>query len=139
VTVREAHEGDLPRHATITTGLLVAVFCGGMAGAVARVEAGRLLDPGGWPWPTLLVNLAGTFLLGIFATTFQERLHPATLREALLGPGFCGALTTFSTLQVELIRMADHGRLGAAVAYGAVTVAGGLAAVSLGTAVARWA
>jgi CrcB protein len=139
VTVREAHEGDLPRHATITAALLVAVFCGGMIGAVARVEAGRLLDPGMWPWPTLLVNMAGTFLLGLFATTFQERLHPATLREALLGPGLCGALTTFSTLQVELIRMADHGRPGAAAAYGAVTLAGGLATVSLGTAVARWA
>jgi CrcB protein len=139
VSVREAHEGDLPRHATITAALLVAVFCGGMIGAVARVEVGRLLDVGVWPWPTLVVNLAGTFLLGVFATTFQERLDPATLREALLGPGFCGALTTFSTLQVELIRMADHGRPGAALAYGAVTLAGGLAAVSLGTALARWA
>jgi CrcB protein len=139
VTVREAHEGDLPRHTTLTAVLLVAVFCGGMAGAVARVEAGRVLDVGAWPWPTLLVNLAGTFLLGVFATTFQERLHPATLREALLGPGFCGALTTFSTLQVELIRMADHGRPGAAAAYAAATLAGGLAAVSLGTVAARWA
>jgi CrcB protein len=110
-----------------------------MAGAVARVETGRLLDPGAWPWPTLLVNLAGTFLLGLFATTFQERLHPATLREALLGPGFCGALTTFSAFQVELIRMANDGRAGAAAAYAAVSLAGGLAAVSLGTVVARWA
>jgi CrcB protein len=110
-----------------------------MVGAVARVEVDRLLDAGVWPWPTLVVNMAGTFLLGVFVTTFQERLHPATLREAVLGPGFCGALTTFSTLQVELIRMADHGRPAAAAAYGAATLAGGLAAVSLGTAVARWA
>jgi fluoride exporter len=138
VTAREAHEGDLPRHAALTVPLLAAVFCGGMAGAVARVEVARLLDPGAWPWPTLLVNLAGAFLLGVFATTFQERLHPATLREAVSGPGFCGALTTFSTLQVELIRLAEHGRAGAAVAYGAVSIAGGLLAVSAGTAAARW-
>ena len=80
--------------------------------------------PGHWPWATLLVNVAGAFVLGAVAARGYRR--------ALLGQGFCGALTTFSALQLELLQMLDAGRAGLALAYAAVSLALGLAAAELG-------
>ena len=105
---------------------LAAVFIGGVVGAMARAGVLEALphDPGHWPWATLLVNVAGAFILGAVAA------HGA--RRALLGQGFCGALTTFSTLQLELLQMLDSGRVGLALAYAAVSLALGVAAAELG-------
>ena len=91
------------------------MFIGGVIGALSRAGLSRALPwPGhGWPWATFLVNLTGTLLLGYFVTRLQERLPPSTYRRPLLGTGFCGALTTFSTLQIELIELARHGELAA--------------------------
>lgn len=107
---------------------LIAVFVGGAAGALARAlvaEAVGSHDPGSWPWATLIVNVLGAFLLGYVVTHLPRQ-------RALLGAGFCGALTTFSTMQVELLWMLDDGAIGLAVAYAAVSVALGSAAVALG-------
>jgi len=105
---------------------LAAVFAGGVAGAMARAGVLEALphDPGRWPWATLLVNVAGAFVLGAVAAHGPRR--------ALLGQGFCGALTTFSTLQLELLQMLDAGRTGLALAYAGVSLAAGLAAAELG-------
>ena len=105
---------------------LAAVFIGGVVGAMARAGVLEALphDPGHWPWATLLVNVAGAFILGAVAA------HGA--RRALLGQGFCGALTTFSTLQLELLQMLDAGRVGLALAYAAVSLAVGVGAAELG-------
>jgi CrcB protein len=67
----------------------------------------------------------------------QERLPPSTFRRPLLGTGFCGALTTFSTLQVELIRLARDGRTPLAAAYLAASVGAGLVSVYASTAAVR--
>jgi CrcB protein len=90
-----------------------------------------------WPWITLAVNLAGAFALGYFATRLQERLPLSTYRRPFLGTGVCGGLTTFSTFQVELIKMLDAHRYGTAVGYGAVSLAGGFAAIHLASALVR--
>ena len=118
---------------------LAAIFAGGFAGAAARAEVGVLLPhaPGAWPWATLLVNVAGAFLLGYFTTRLQERLPLSAYRRPLLGTGFCGALTTFSTVQLELLRMLDADRLGLAFAYALASVATGFAAILLATNVVR--
>jgi CrcB protein len=107
---------------------LAAVFVGGAAGAVGRAEVARLLSstPGSWPWGTFLVNLAGAFLLGFFTTRLQERLPLSAYRRPLLGTGFCGGLTTFSTLQVELLRMLQSGDTALAGAYAAASLLAGL-------------
>ena len=118
---------------------LAAIFAGGFAGAVTRALLAEALpaDPGSWPWATFLVNIAGAFLLGYFITRLQERLPLSSYRRPLLGTGLCGALTTFSTVQLEHVHMLDAGRTGLATAYALVSISAGFAAVALATNLVR--
>lgn len=114
---------------------LGAIFIGGALGALARAGLAEALpDPGvGWPWATFVVNVVGTALLGYWFTTLSHTSY----RRPLLTTGFCGALTTFSTVQLELLEMLDAGRVGLAFLYIAVSVAVGLLAAQAATGVAR--
>jgi fluoride exporter len=118
---------------------LGAIFAGGFVGAAARAELGELLPhgAGGWPWATLLVNVAGAFLLGYAVTRLQERLPLSVYRRPFLGTGVCGGLTTFSTMQVELLQMLDAGRIGLALAYALVSVLAGFVGVAVATNLVR--
>jgi len=118
---------------------LAAVFAGGVIGAVARAEVAQALPThaGGWPWATFLVNLVGAFALGYFTTRLQERLPLSTYRRPLLGTGFCGALTTFSTIQVEILRMFDGGRVGLGIGYALASTICGALLVALATNMVR--
>jgi CrcB protein len=119
--------------------VLLAIFGGGFAGAVARAEVAEGLahDARGWPWATFLVNVAGAFVLGWATTRLQERRPASTYRQPLIGTGFCGALTTFSTLQLEVLDLLDAHRYGVAAGYVAASAAAGYAAVHLATGLAR--
>jgi CrcB protein len=119
---------------THRTRLQVAVVAGGIAGALARAGVAEAIAS---PWSTLAVNVAGTALLGWVVTRLQERLPPSTFPRPALATGFCGALTTFSTLQVELIRLVRDGRAATAAGYLAASLAGGLVGVYLATALTR--
>jgi CrcB protein len=118
---------------------LAAIFGGGFLGALARVVLGELASQSGagWPWATFTANVVGTFLLGYFATRLQERLPVSAYRRPLLGTGLCGALTTFSTVQIELLRMLDADRFGLAIAYGGATIVAGLGAMRIATGLVR--
>jgi fluoride exporter len=118
---------------------IAAIFAGGFAGAVVRALVGEWLphDPGRWPWPTFTVNIVGALLLGWLVTRLQERLPLSAYRRPLLGTGLCGALTTFSTMQVELVDMLDAGHLGLALSYAAASIVAGFAAVAIVTNVVR--
>ena len=118
---------------------LAAIFVGGAIGALARYALGGALphDPGSWPWATFCVNVAGALTLGYLTTRLQERLPPTAYRRPLLGTGLCGALTTFSTMQVELLQMLDDGRSELAAGYAAASIAAGLLAVAATTNVVR--
>jgi CrcB protein len=118
---------------------MVAIFAGGAAGALLRVALARTASagPASWPWITFGVNLLGAFLLGYFATRLQERLPLSAYRRPLLGTGFCGALTTFSTMQLELLRMLDAHRYGLAAAYAGTSLALGYFCIHLATAFVR--
>lgn len=119
--------------------LELAIAAGGALGALTRVELDRLFPsaPGGWPWTTLLVNLAGTLLLGYLATRLLERLPPSSFRRPFAGTGFCGALTTFSTFQVEVVRLARDGHPLVGASYAAVSVTLGFVAVFVATRLVR--
>jgi fluoride exporter len=118
---------------------LAAIFAGGAIGALARAALSTLLvhDPERWPWSTFIVNIVGAFLVGYFTTRLLERLPLSSYRRPLLGTGFCGGLTTFSTMQVESVAMIEHGHWVMATAYTATSIALGLLAVYLATALVR--
>jgi fluoride exporter len=118
---------------------LAAIFVGGAIGAVVRYGLAEALphDAGTWPWATFIVNLAGALALGYLTTRLQERLPPTAYRRPLLGTGLCGALTTFSTVQIELLQMLDDGRAGLAAGYAAASVAAGVLAIAATTNLVR--
>ena len=118
---------------------LAAIFAGGVVGALARAGLSEALphNTAEWPWATFIVNVLGAFLLGYFATRLQERLPLSAYRRPFLGTGICGALTTFSTMQLELLRMLDHEHYLLAFGYAAGSIAAGFAAVWVATAITR--
>ena len=118
---------------------LAAIFAGGFLGTLARAALAQSLAvrPDRWPWATFVVNMLGAFLLGYVITRLQERLPPSMYARAFLGTGICGALTTFSTMMVELLAMIEGGHWVLASGYAAASVACGLAAIFLSTKVVR--
>lgn len=96
---------------------LLLVFVGGGAGAAARFAVGELFRGRGWsaafPWHTFLINVLGSFALGLLVVASKDR--PQLLR--LLGVGVCGGFTTFSTFSVEVVRMMEEERFGAVAGY----------------------
>jgi fluoride exporter len=118
---------------------LAAIFLGGAIGALARYGLAEALphEAGTWPWATFAVNVAGALALGYLTTRLQERLPPTAYRRPLLGTGLCGALTTFSTVQVELLQMLDDGRAGLAAGYAAASIVAGVLAIAAATNLVR--
>lgn len=108
----------------MTAATALAVALGGAVGAVGRYLAGRWLPPrAGIPWGTLLVNVAGSFVLGL---VLGAGMPPWW--TALLGTGFCGALTTFSTFSSELVHQLERRAWLAFGAYAVGSILLGLAA-----------
>ena len=90
----------------------LAIALGGAAGAVARwlvsIGAHRWLGRE-FPWGTLIVNVAGSFLMGLLAVLLVERLALGPAWRAGLLIGFLGAFTTFSTFAMETVQLAEDG------------------------------
>lgn len=118
---------------------LAAIFAGGFVGTIARAALAQSLAeaPDRWPWATFIVNIVGAFLLGLFVTRLQERLPPSMSSRAFLGAGICGALTTFSTMVVELLKMIDGAHWALTAGYAAASILCGLAAVFVSTKLVR--
>jgi CrcB protein len=120
-------------------GTLVVVAAGGALGAVARYGLGVAwpVPAGGFPWVTLVVNLAGCAALGALMELLADLTAPHRLLRPFLGTGVLGGFTTFSTYAVQTRQLLDAGRPGTAAAYVVGTLAGALLAVWCGTIVVR--
>jgi CrcB protein len=118
---------------------IAAIFLGGAAGSLLRVWLAQAVtsDVATWPWATFIVNVSGCFALGLIATHLRERPPEAPHWHPLLGTGFCGAYTTFSTMQLELVRMIDHERVVLAIGYALASVVAGYLAINAGAAIVR--
>jgi CrcB protein len=90
--------------------------------------------PDDLPWGTAVVNLAGSLLIGVVAGATLAR--PSSTLTALVGTGFCGALTTYSTFSVETVRLVERGRARAAAAYAVGSLVAGVALCAGGYALA---
>ena len=106
------------------------VVLGAAVGAPLRFAVDRIAQAylgTAFPWGTFAVNVVGSFLLG---TVIGAAVSPEVV--ALVGTGFCGALTTYSTFGHETAVLGGGGRRGTAVLYALGSVAAGLAAAGLG-------
>jgi CrcB protein len=122
---------------------VAAIFAGGAIGTLLRAALAEAFPHAAtaWPWPTFGVNIAAAFLLGYFVTRLQERLPLSSYRRPMLGTGVCGGLSTFSTMQVEILKMISAHDWGLAAGYAAASIAAGYAALRLATVMVRrvWA
>jgi fluoride exporter len=119
---------------------LVLIGLGGFAGAIARYAVDGFVSDrtgGGFPWGTLVINLSGSFALGVlFALTAERAVLPAEIRGPLM-IGFLGAYTTFSTFMLESWRLIETGAWGLALANLGGSMLLGLVAVVAGLTVGR--
>jgi CrcB protein len=127
------------RRAVLHPGTIAVIALGGAAGTLGRVELGRLIPTttNGFPWPTFAANITGAFIIGLVVVLVLDRLPPTRYVRPLVGTGFCGGLTTFSTLAVEIDLLVKAGRVGLAIGYLAASLGAGMIAVFAGMAVAR--
>ena len=125
--------------------IAVSVFAGGLAGGLARYLIGRAwpTPPRGFPWNTFVVNVTGSFALGVLVVAVEvlayrahrgqiPHLAPARYLRPVLGTGFLGAFTTFSALALSTDQLMAHGHAVLGLAYLVASVAAGLLAAFAG-------
>jgi CrcB protein len=130
---------DRPLHLRLVPCLLVLV--GGAGGTAARygLAQGLPTEAGRWPTGTFVANLVGSFVLGLLLETLLRAGADTGIRQrlrVLLGTGFCGGFTTYSTLAVEADLLVRDHHPGLALAYVAATVVAGVVAAVTGIALA---
>jgi CrcB protein len=117
---------------------LIAVGAGGLIGAPARLVADQVVSSrtrGVFPWGTFVINATGAFVLGLISGLVVYH-HLGRLPLALIGTGFCGAYTTFSTFSWETVRLIEEGTPSAAIWNLAGSLLAGIAAAAAGMAFA---
>jgi len=120
----------------MSVGVWIAFLIAAAIGACARYLLDGLVQArvgGAFPWGTSVVNISGSFVLGVI--TGLALYHGLSVDSRLvLGAGFCGAYTTFSTFSFETVRLVEGGVTGAALRNVAVNTAAGLLAAACGLA-----
>ncbi|MCC2333131.1 fluoride efflux transporter FluC [Cellulomonas wangsupingiae] len=121
----------------MTPGLFLLVVVAGGAGACTRYVVDALVrsrTTSAFPWPTTVINLTGSFLLGLLTGLVAGDLASTDV-SAALGTGFLGGYTTFSTASYELVQLVRQKKWGVALAYGVGVLAVAVALAALGY---RW-
>jgi len=115
------------------------VGLGGGMGAMARygVSLAMPAPQGAWPWATFLINVTGSLLIGVLAGWVSTKGEAGEPWRLLLGVGVLGGYTTFSAYSLETLRLIERNDMAGAAAYSLGSVIAGLAAVSLGVAIAK--
>lgn len=132
-----------PRPAHLRPGLVGLVALGGACGTLMRYRVAEVVGThDGWPTATLLVNVVGSFLLGLLLEALLRRGEESArgrLVRLALGTGVLGGLTTFSSLAIEVERLLADGAAALALGYAATSVTLGLLACGLGVVIGtRW-
>jgi CrcB protein len=116
--------------------LVATLVIAGAIGAVSRYVVDDLVKsrfPGTFPWGTLVINISGSFVLGVVTgLALYHGLGP--IPKTAIGVGFCGAYTTFSTFSYETLHLVETGSVGPALGNALGSVVAGLAAAALGLA-----
>jgi fluoride exporter len=118
----------------------IGITVAGAFGALARYGLEGLVSrraPGAFPWGTFIVNVTGSFVLGLLFTLLTERMSVDPWLRSSLTIGFLGAYTTFSTLSLESYRLLSDGAVGLAFANMVGSMVAGLGAVYLGVVTGR--
>jgi len=118
----------------------IGIAVAGALGALARYGLEGWVSrraPGAFPWGTFVVNITGSFALGLLFTLLTERMSVDPWLRSALTIGFLGAYTTFSTLSLETYRLFSDGAVGLALANSLGSLGAGLAAVYLGVITGR--
>ncbi len=111
------------------------IALGGALGAVIRhfVSVGAVHYIGhGYPWGTIIVNILGSFLMGIMIGKFSHMSHVLPEVRVLLTTGFLGAFTTFSTFSLDFITLWERGEMLHALSYILVSVIFSILALAIG-------
>lgn len=99
---------------------ILAVALGGALGSVMRylvgIGAGRAFGTD-FPWGTLIINITGSFAMGLFAGLFATRWNLPQATRIFLTVGICGGYTTFSTFSLDAFYLIERGELAATAAY----------------------
>jgi CrcB protein len=134
-TARPARSTRRPR---LRWDILAVVFAGGCLGGWARyaITSTWPTASGRFPWAVFDVNVSGAFVLAVVVVLATDVVSSRYARP-LLGTGFCGAFTTFSSIVVTADELFAHGHAGLGAAYLAASIAGGLAAAWLGVLITR--
>lgn len=96
---------------------ILVIACAGAVGALCRYGMVNLIGGRYFPWGTLVVNVLGSFLMGLcFVLILERGLLPETYKPLLM-TGFLGAFTTYSAFSLEAWQLLDRGELFSALAY----------------------
>jgi CrcB protein len=130
--------GSRPLHLQLPC--ILMVMGGGALGTLCRYWLNTAIpSPGGWPLPTLIINLCGAFALGLLLEALARSGPDVGARQTLrllAGTGFLGAFTTYSTLALDANLLLAGDRIADAVAFMLLSVIGGLATGAAGVWVA---
>lgn len=114
------------------------IALGGALGSVVRAIAGQLIPVGRLPWATILVNIAGSLLIGALIARFAAMPSDESARaHSFWVVGVCGGFTTFSTFSWQTVEQIQKGNWAAAVANVLISVLCCLAATAVGWRLAR--
>ena len=111
----------------------IMIGCGSFVGGAARylISVAMKSMSRGFPWATLLVNLAGCLIIGLLLGLFSKTSNEGSSWQLFLTVGFCGGFTTFSTFANESFQMLQNGNIAGFIAYVTTSIFVGIALIAL--------